>query len=370
MASLPEYLTEQTEEDILSTMLSRVPPDIDKSEGSFIWDSLSPAAYQLFLASGWAQEVLRRGFASTTFGSYLDLRCEEHGITRLPAVKASGFVKFVGDPGTNVPSGQIVTTPADPVSGSPAIEFVVTAPVMLGTTGEAVAPIEAVEPGIGGNVMANIINVMATPIPGIATVSNPAALDGGMDVESDEALLARFLVRVRSPSAGGNKADYINWALEVSGVGAAIVVPLWNGPGTVKVVILGTDKKPASSALVNDVQEHISPTPGLGEGKAPIGALVTVAAAKAINIDVTAAIVLSSGASLAAVTAAFQSTIDEYLKNIAFSSDPSVKFVRIGSMLLDTPGVSDYSALLVNGDTNNVTVDTGEVAIRRTVTLS
>ncbi|GAW28517.1 hypothetical protein ULO1_27410, partial [Carboxydocella sp. ULO1] len=73
-ADLPEYLTDQNFETILQRMLDSLPDDLDKSEGSFIYDALSPAAIELALAAIWAQEVLRRGFASTTFGQYLDLR--------------------------------------------------------------------------------------------------------------------------------------------------------------------------------------------------------------------------------------------------------------------------------------------------------
>lgn len=35
MADLPLYLQDQTEDEIMQRMLSRVPADIDKSEGSF-----------------------------------------------------------------------------------------------------------------------------------------------------------------------------------------------------------------------------------------------------------------------------------------------------------------------------------------------
>jgi uncharacterized phage protein gp47/JayE len=370
MTALPDYLTEQTETGIRTRMLDRIPVDVDKSEGSFVWDALAPSAYELFNSAVWAQEVLRRGFASTTFGEYLDLRCEEHGVVRLPAGRATGEVRFAGRPGTNVPSGLIVSTEADPISGSPSIEYAVTAPVMLDANGEALAKVEAVEAGEEGNVTAATITVMASPVPGIASVVNPLPVGGGVDEEDDASLLARFLARVRSPSVGGNKADYVNWALEVVGVGAAVVLPLWNGPETVKVVILGEDRMPASVGLVDEVQRYISPTPGLGEGRAPIGAFVTVAAAEAVPIDVAATVVLAAGASPSAVRSDFEAALTDYFHNIAFSSDPTVKYVRIGSLLLDVPGVSDYSALTIGGATDNVAIAPDQVAVKGTVALS
>ncbi|MFZ5688686.1 MAG: baseplate J/gp47 family protein [Bacillota bacterium] len=371
MTTLPEYLTDQTEDAIRQRMLDNVPSDIDKSEGSYIWDALSPAAIELALAALWAQEALARGFASTTFGSYLDLRCDEHGLTRKPAVKATGQVKFTGVAGTVVPSGTVVATPADPVTNQSSVEFVTTASVTLDGTGVGYANIEAVEAGKVGNVGADTITILVAPVAGVSAVTNPTGTSGGDDQEDDASLLARFYAKVRTPGTSGNKADYINWALEIAGVGGVQVIPLWNGPGTVKVVLLGTDKLPASASIVDEVQNYIAPAPtaGTGEGKAPIGATVTVVAATAVNINVSATVVLTGTKTLAEVQTAFEEVLVEYLGSIAFSSDPTVRYVRIGSLLLDTEGVQDYSNLTVNGGTGNVIINTGEVAVKGAVTL-
>lgn len=259
MTTLPDYLTDQAYEAILQRMLDALPPDISKSEGDYIWDALSPAAIELALAAIWAQEVLRRGFASTTFGQYLDLRCEEHGITRRAAVKATGQVKFTGTAGTVVPAGTRVATPADPNTGTPSVEFVTLADVTLDGTGTGYAPIEAVEAGASGNVAAGAISIMVTPVSGVSAATNPSATTGGLDTEDDASLLARYLQRVRSPSAGGNKADYINWVLEVAGVGGVSVIPVRDGPGTVSVAIINTNKEPADQALVDAVQNYMAP---------------------------------------------------------------------------------------------------------------
>ncbi len=56
MAVLPEYLTEQTEEAIRQRILDTLPDDLDKAEGSYIWDAVSPMAIELALAAMWAQE--------------------------------------------------------------------------------------------------------------------------------------------------------------------------------------------------------------------------------------------------------------------------------------------------------------------------
>lgn len=56
--------------------------------------------------------------------------------------------------------------------------------------------------------------------------------------ETDAALLARLLDYIRRPPAGGNKYDYVKWALEVPGVSAAWPVPMGQGLGTVDLIIV------------------------------------------------------------------------------------------------------------------------------------
>ncbi|WP_199615557.1 baseplate J/gp47 family protein [Paenibacillus alkalitolerans] len=247
-------------------MLESLPADFDTSEGSTIYDMLSPAAIEMALAAILAQQVLERGFASTTFGAYLDFRADEHGLIRRAAVKATGTVTFTGTEGTTIPAGTRVSTAS--TETVPAIMFTTDAAVTIaaGQTTVNVA-ITAEDAGISGNVATDTIQFLAEPIAGITAVTNAAATTGGTDEENDTDLLSRYLTKVRSPSAGGNKADYVNWALEVTGVGGVSVVPVRDGPGTVSVAIISTNKEPASQTLVDSVQNYIAP-PWLNEKEA------------------------------------------------------------------------------------------------------
>lgn len=368
MASLPDYLAEQTEEAIRSRMLGRLPSDLDKSEGSYIWDALAPASIELALAALQSQEVLRRGFAGTTFGPYLDMRCAERGVTRKDAIKAVGQVKLTGVAGTVVPQGSRIGTLADSFHGMSSIMFETLDAAVVDSSGYVMVSASAVAGGSGGNVPSGAVSLMLTPIAGVTSVTNTAPMIGGADVEKDDALLNRYYAKVRSPGTSGNKADYLNWALEVAGVGAAQVLPLWQGPGTVKVVIIGTDKRSASPAIVSAVQQYIYPAGPL-VGKAPIGAVITVEAASEVAINIQAAITLNGSRTLAQVKNDFTAAVRAYLSELAFSSDPAVRYVRIGSLLLDTPGVQDYANLLMNSVGLNVSINKGQVAVIGTVTL-
>jgi uncharacterized phage protein gp47/JayE len=369
MTVLPNYLSEQTEEAIRGRMLESLPSDLDKSEGSYMWDALAPVSIELALAAIQSQEVLRRGFAGTTYGPYLELRCAEHGVTRKAAVKATGTVRFTGSPGTVVPQGTRIGTLADAMLGTASLLFETTGAAVIDSSGSVTLGAQAVLGGLGSNVPSESIVFLVETLAGITGVTNVTPMVGGEDTESDSSLLNRYYAKVRSPGTSGNRADYLNWALDIAGVGAAQVQPLWNGPGTVKVVIIGTDKRSASPSTVAAVQQYIYPAPPL-VGKAPIGAIVTVESASEIAIALQANLTLNGTRTLNQVKQDFAVAVRSYLAELAFSSDPTVRYVRIGSLLLDTQGVQDYGNLQVNGMSANVVVGAGRVAVLGQVTLT
>lgn len=79
--------------------------------------------------------------------------------------------------------------------------------------------------------------------------------------ETDADLLARLLDYLRRPPAGGNKYDYVKWALEITNVKAAYCIPLGQGLGTVDVVIVANKDTTGSDipeqALLDEVAAHI-----------------------------------------------------------------------------------------------------------------
>lgn len=383
MADLPLYLLDQTEENIMNRMLNKVPSDIDKSEGSFIWDAQAPVAFMLSEAALWAQELLRRGFASTVASdrpdirsAELDLRTAEHGITRREAVASSGSVLFTGKPGTTVPAGTYVATPADEGSGESSVEYVTTSGVMLSDSGTGTAPIRAVMPGSMGNVPAGVIQLMMTSVSGVTSVTNPEPTRSGTDTESDQSLLERFYAKVRSQGTSGNKAQYMQWANEIAGVGGVEVAPLWKGPGTVGLYLIDTDKRAASQDIVNAVQQYIDPSQdGQGEGVAPAGPVITVMPAAEVAIDISVKVqrTQEQPSTMEEIRKLIEDGVRTYLQQIAFNrKDPLVRYTRIAAVLLDIPIIVDYSDLTINGHTEqqNIEIGSGQVAVLGKVSVS
>ncbi|KEQ25586.1 baseplate J/gp47 family protein [Paenibacillus tyrfis] len=353
---------ENTWKAILARMLASVKNDMAKLEGSMTFDQASAASLEFANLYTSLERVLNLAFAQTTSGKYLEMRAEERGVFRKPAVAAKGTLKITGASGAQIAKDSLFST-------AYGTQFKTTTAVTIPVSGSVAVPIIAVDVGAAGNVPANSILQMPVTIPGITKVSNETATEGGYNTESEESLLQRYLERGRKPTTSGNKAHYVEWALEVPGVGGAKVFPLWNGPKTVKVVIVDSAFLPAPARLVESVQAYIDPVQGRGEGMAPIGAHVTVESATTKQINVTAKLTLAAGKSLADVRPGIETGLDGYLKTIAFK-DTVVRYAQIGTMLLNAPGVVDYQNLKVNGENGNVTLIETEIPQRGTVTLT
>ncbi|WP_342671709.1 baseplate J/gp47 family protein [Paenibacillus glacialis] len=195
-------------------------------------------------------------------------------------------------------------------------------------------------------------------------------LVAGQDTETDESLYEYYQERISRPITSGNRYQYELWAREIPGVGRARAFQIWNGEGTVKVVILDNDMRTPAFAIVSAVQKYIDPNQdGMGEGAALIGVKVSIVGASEVPINVSVTVVLAAGASIAQVKEQLETGAKEYLKDLAFN-DPLMRYTRIQSIILGIPPVIDYSNLLVNGGTQNIQIPMDSVAVLGTVNVS
>ncbi|CAM3640933.1 baseplate J/gp47 family protein [Mesobacillus zeae] len=347
----------KTPEAILEAMLEDVDDSIDKREGSVAYDLLYPSAIELSLAYVELDAVMMLAFAETTEGQWLDLRAGEFGVTRKAAAKSEGIVTLTGPEGTIVPVDTLLMT-----DDEEPVYFLTKDEVVL-TGGMATVTAESQDGGEDGNILAGRITSLAPgDLSGVVMATNALAFSGGADAESDKELLGRLKDRVQKPATSGNANHYLQWAREVVGVSDAKVYPLWAGPGTVKVVLLSSDRKAPNQTIINAATTYI-------ESQRPFGAAVTVTGVVEVPINVTATLTLQAGGDILAVKAEFETALDEYLEGLAFR-DTIVRYSRIANLLLDIPDVLDYSGLTINGGTANIAIPDGQVAINGTVTLT
>jgi len=349
----------ETYENILNRMLARFPPTFDKREGSVLWDLLSPKAIELAQAYEALDNVLNFTFASTTYGEYLDEKVKERGIEPRKSGKASGPLLI------NIPSGTEIIAGTRVSTNDQVPIYFVTKQSVVSVNGSATVTVEAEEIGEQGNVLAGAISIIYGDLASVATVINPESLTGGINEESDEELLKRYLADVRTPSASGNKYEYVEWAKEVPGIQDARCYPKWNGPGTVKVVVVNSKKRSPSAELLNQVYEHI-------EAKRPVLADVTVAGVDEVSVDISVKLTLKAGSELEAARTSLISNTVSYFESIAFedTTDYMVRYTSIGNAILDATGVLDYSDLKINNLTSNIALTETEVPVIGAVTIT
>ncbi|MBI6873733.1 baseplate J/gp47 family protein [Clostridium aciditolerans] len=348
------YTENNLTDDILKRMIDNIPSDVDKSEGSFIYDSLSPVSKELEKSYASNDDILRRTDPYRAIGEDLEKITKPYGITRKPGKKALAQILVKAVMGTNLKSGSIFQTKSGLVYKT--IEDIIV------TNESTIVSAEASEVGSKYNVPANIITEVPVQISGIISVTNPNPIKNGYDVEDDESLRKRYFERLQTPATSGNKYHYRNWAKEVTGVGDAKVFPLWNGNGTVKVIIINSNKRAADSNLVNAVKNHI-------EENRPIGSDVTVVSAKEKLINISVTLVIDTKLyTLNQVQASIENNLIKYFKEISFIGN-YISYASIGNLIFNTDGVIDYSNLLVNGGILNVTLEDEEMPVLGTVSL-
>lgn len=326
-------------------------------EAERLWDLLSV-------------EVPASMFPLFAWGTYLD----QHGVTinlpRKAEVKATGEVTFTGDEGTLIATGTQVAT----IQTDPDAEPVVFATIESGTIpvgGSITLDVEAVVAGAEGNVASGAITVLLSPVAGIASITNTDATSGGADVESDDLYRQRILIEYAAPHGAGTIADYERWALGYAPVGYVTVEPLWNGAGTVRVIVTDQSNNPVSSTVEDGLQNLLDPVAGEGRGLAPIGAIVTVETPALLTVNVAATVTFESGYSLdgGSATVATRDAIEDAIRAYIDTLRPGEDVVRqeIASRIIAVQGVYDVDVTTPAG---NTAVTSLQVARTGTITLT
>lgn len=340
---------EMTYEKIMERMLSRVPDALDKREGAIIFDALAPAAFEMSILYTELETALDQTFADTCQGVYLDKRCMERGITRQPATHAivQGTFKPVDLDlsGLRFNCGDYNYTVKEPI-GNGVYEMV------CETAG-------SLPNGISGQL------IPIDYINGLETAEITAILIPGENEESDEDLRSRYFDTLVSQAYGGNITDYKQKTNAIEGVGGVKVTPIWNGGGTVKLTIIASDYTVPTITLIGKVQKEI-------DSVAPIGHIVTVDGAAKKEIQIETNIVYQTGWSWKTSGNYIEKAIDAYFqelaKNWASSDQLIVRISQIETRILDCAGVIDISNTKINGNAENLILESNSIPVRGSVT--
>ena len=335
----------QTFELILQRMLNRIRNNVDKREGSVIYDANASAAVELQLLYIALNDIMNEAFADTASREFLIRRAKERGITPFPATHAILQGEFT-------PVDLDVTDRRFSMPNTPLTYVVVAALEENGQVLPGVYRVRCEQPGSEGNRFRGPI-IPILHIPGLQTAELTSLLIPAQDDESTEALRRRFFDSFKAFSFGGNIQDYIDKTNAIDGVGATKVTPVWSGGGTVRLTILDSLFNAASPALIDTVQEVIDPQPQqTGLGIAPIGHLVTVTAPTVVPINISTSLILDN-VSWQSVEFLVIAALENYLLELRneWAGEDHVIIYRsqIDARILAVSGVIDVAGTLING---------------------
>lgn len=355
---LADELEAQNYDYWLNLMLDNVPNDIDKREGSIIYDAVAPAAMVNAQQSLSLANIIRETYIKTAQGEFLDYRAVEHGTSRYAATSTEVKAKFNDDDGNsiNVEVGDRFASIAE----SPIFYTVIKA------NNDGTAEMQAEEAGTSANSYIGQV-LPVTPNDNLAWAEITEIIAPARDAETDDHLRERILKNDAWLAYGGNIADYLDMIHKISEVGAAQIYPVWAGSGTVKLVIVNNDLMPASPDLVKKVKNIIDPedNEAQGVGLAPIDHRVTVVAPEVLKVDVSIQLQLTDQANKVAVEKGIKDMLNELFSELRKDWDTinatvgrgyslSIYRSRILSKIMLIDGVADSQLPKLNGEDKDI----------------
>lgn len=395
-----------TYEVLVKSALSRVSNDIDKREGSMVFNGVAPSMAELAQLFIGLDFVFKATYLLTAPREYLIKRASDRNMAPKPASPAV----FRAECNIEVPLGTRFSCED--------INFVVTARMEEADTEDAVSHEVTCEKAgaLGNGYTGHLIPVEY--VNGLTRAELVELLVPGEDDEETEAFRQRVLDSFQSQAFGGNQADYKEKVLAIPGVSAVKVHPVWNEDlrpaslipneevaawykaiaatlepavaawlaavylaasnklltvgGTVKLVLMASDNTAPTDTLIDDVQTAVDPTENAGEGLglAPIGHVVHVTGVTPEPVDITLHLTYAPGWSWEAVRSYVEAVLDAYFAELAqawASSDfLTVRISQIESRILSgcSAMIADIGGTEINGKESNLTLDPDSIPVR------
>lgn len=357
---VPDYIDEQDYEYILARYLGNVRDDVDKREGSIIWDSGAPLCIELAIAYMYIQSMILNCFAASAPSPYLEMRCEEQGITRDPATYAKRLGVFTN--GQGGPYSVAIGTEFSTVDETNLVNFTVTEVYTVdGETVPGSYILTCNEIGeIGNQYFGEIVPVYN--LQGLATATLSDVLIPGEAEQDIEDLRQKYFDVVNQKAFGGNITEYREFVTSLDGVGTCQIYPVWNGGGTVKISFIDSQYNKPSAKLIEEVQQATDPHyndeyAGKGLGTAPIGHVVTIVGPENYTVNIDAQIEVENGRTLQQVIPGIKTNLQSYFlslrKKWAEATDLNeysleIFYERVKSTILNSAGVKNITSCTIN----------------------
>lgn len=325
---------------------------VDTRQGSIYWDACMGSMIRTSTFIEWLSKIKEIISLESCTGDVLDEKLMERGLSRNPAssTPATYYVEL---------SGEI-----------PDLDSAMTCGGYFFTLQKLGDKYIIVSEDVGeemNNLVKGTAVIPEIDVDGLVSATLGDIAIPAVNIEDDDSARSRLIRRLSGPDENGNRSQVRTWCESVNGVGSARIIPQWNGPLTVKAVIVSKDGGVPASGVISSVQNYVDPgASGMGEGMATIGQFVTVVAAEAVKIDVSVSVLKKDDATYSGVQDAFRELLKNHFTDMAlkdYMSGMAIRYVRVGSLLEGLDDVVDYEHLTLNGKSENVTYSITQIPV-------
>lgn len=336
--------------DIQNDLLNEMPDKYSKVKGTWLWEIFKAFALKIHELLELLTSASDKLNIEKLEGDELDAYVKQWtDLERKTAQKAAGYIEATGQ--GVIYAGTLVSNNA--------FQYEITEDCEV--NGTAKIPITAAEAGESGNTGAGTVTKLVTSNSNITSLTNPEAIEGGTDEESDEALRERYYQRLSMPATSGNKAHYIMWATECAGVGGAKATRDSEINNKVNVYICGDDGEEASAETIALVQEYIDPNKnGDGSGTAPVGAICEVFGAGVRAVSLSGDVEPDNTQSGDNTISAIKENALKYLSQVNFKKT-ELSYARLLDIVINTDGVNDIENFKLNDGYENLICEETEI---------
>ena len=310
-------------------------------------------------------QVLSATRAATSAGPDLDSWVGDFGVTRLPAQSAATtltFSRFTPGFAATIPVGAqaktgdgtiTFTVLADPTNA--AFNALTNSYTLAASASSLSVTAQALVPGTAGNVLAGAVSLLATAMPGIDAVTNPATAAGGQEAESDAALRSRFTNFIDSRSRATPAA--VAYTIESLQQGLTYVLAENADPsGRTRLGFFtitvddGSGSPPAT--LITSVSDAI-------EAVRPLGSQFTVQPPTIVTANITLTMTTPANTHAAAQLAVTMA-IRSFTSGLPIGATLPVSRLAAIAYAAD-PSISNVSAIAINGGGDLTPASTGVI---------
>lgn len=357
-----DELKQYTQENLIYDCLKRIPDNIDKREGSIIYDAVAPAMAELAGYYYNLVEVMNSTFIETAVGESLDKRVAEQGLFRKPPTSAVLKVQcFTAD---NTPFDVPLSTVFMSLNTTDQLTYVITERLGVG-----LYKIVCEQSGSSGNLVAELTTEVT--IEDLEQINIDSIIEFGSDEEDDTSLRLRYTQAVMTKSFGGNIGDYVKWFESQPNIGGVRVFPESTSivfqPISNLYEAITTEKALELKNLLDP--ENGTALAGSGTGIAPIGHVVDVVVPNyvdvAVNVEVTPTNVSNDDINKAIndyflSVRSDWSTYNPSVSGGGFRYNQKIIHSQVVAAILSIDGVADATVTL-NGSAQNIIYDASVV---------